>query len=577
MKINFASKKVWIPLVVLAGLVIAFAIIFPSIYCTVLSVNLKMTAAQVEETQKIHVEWDTSEPVDKVDIKVFHDGKLVSEEVTTDAESIMAGETDVDGFYGRMTVKVTIKKGIYSTTRTKKVNLSASEYNIAPLTATMPVTIFTLSLSDITKDGEIPTFVWFKRSSAWDWSSLLDNIHPIPVASTHEFMESGEEKMYKETTKWIKELHEINPESKFHLFYNDYFAYGWVQATIANGIPTENYDVVMLSDGTASFSYFNKHFDNENADAEYDKMAARWAKLKKDVAKKGKYNKNTNVAIDAGALREYAYVMATEEENVQWWLTRISGTLANSNADFYAKVAANANVKVKDLNTLMSAVKEKSDTDYLNVEKVKNLYLFNDDMFEEASIKGKKIMVILGTWGVGVDNEPLLKEYTKALMAYYGDDYIYYYKGHPKYPTNSINGKLEQLESYGLTDVDSTIPAELIYFFNPDAYFSGYSSSTFGTVDAEHSCAVFNHTLDSFNSDSGTVGYRTKIDFTMSQAMLSGIQIDGVQFTADAILLQFNKTAEGVEEHEYDIALFQNNQMRYYKLNGESYTQVEVA
>ena len=78
-------------------------------------------------------------------------------------------------------------------------------------------------------------------------------------------------------------------------------------------------------------------------------------------------------------------------------------------------------------------------------------------------------------------------------MKYYGDTYEYYYKGHPGTPTILYPSKQEQLERLGITDVDSSIPAELILFFFPNIYMCGYDSTTFQSVESEEmACGMFN-------------------------------------------------------------------------------------
>lgn len=59
----------------------------------------------------------------------------------------------------------------------------------------------------------------------------------MPVASTSELLNSGEGTMYRKTSAYVKELYSMNKNSKFNFYYNDYFAFGALQATIANGIP----------------------------------------------------------------------------------------------------------------------------------------------------------------------------------------------------------------------------------------------------------------------------------------------------------------------------------------------------
>ena len=104
----------------------------------------------------------------------------------------------------------------------------------------------------------------------------------------------------------MKELYKINPDSHFNFFYNDYYAYGWMQATIANGIPTENYDVTLLSDGSASLTYFNDLFTADDADytATYNQMKTEYETLKTQIASKKYYKENDEAfEIEAGKLR----------------------------------------------------------------------------------------------------------------------------------------------------------------------------------------------------------------------------------------------------------------------------------
>lgn len=556
------SKKVWIPLCVILACIVVGVVIFVSLYFTVLKVNLKINATQVGEEQKVLVEWDTSKVVDKVSITVSHNGDKVFSVSIYDNSQILKGEYEVPCYYGRQTVKVSINKGVYSTSKIKTVNVFASEYNIAPLTATMPVTLFSLSLKTITNEYTIPTFVWLKRAAAWDYTNLPNNVYIMPNASAQEVStETSQRTMYKKTSEWIKELYEINPSSHFNLYYNDYYPYGWLQATVANGIPEENYDVTLLSDGTASFLYFNNHFDNANAQSEYEKMKQEYSTLKSQIEKKGEYAERMDgFAIDAEDLREYAYVMAKEEANVQWWLTRIDGTLAPNNAEMKAEVDSLKDTKifVKDLNTLINTFDEQEK------QELKKLYKFSDNMFEKATEENKKIMIILGTW---TQNEYYFDAYVKAVQAYYGDEYVYYYKGHPKNPTNSVDGKLEKLEKLNLIDVDSTIPAELIFFFNPEAFAAGYQSTTFVSLNEEKCTALFNVRIDAF-----TESYKDKLDVFITPVQSTDSVYGSLVSGDNCYVLEF------VDTTNYSIAIYDasKNTIKYYAKQNESFVEVDA-
>ena len=589
-KTKKVPKKVWLPLTLCGGILILGLLVFLLVYFCALKVDIKANAAQIDQSQAININWNASKQLDSIKVSVYHNNKLVNVKYINKVSQMAANKTEIDGFYGKMTVKAQFKRGIYSTTKTMKVNLSADEYNIAPITATMPVTLFTLSLDEITNKGTIPTFVWFKRSGAWDWSKLPKNVYEMPIATPDAFLNSTQREMYKGTSAWVKELYEINRNSKFNFYYNDYYAYGWLDPTQANGIPAENYKVTLLSDGTASFNYFNKNLNNENYATKYETMKANYFKLKKEVAKKGKITESTRgLTIDAGTLREYAFVMAKEESNVDWWLTRANGTLGTQTLTAGGTVYSNfvqptegTAIKVKDLKSLLvkidprvnTANASKTDEEieamvadrWFKKADLKALYKFSDTMFEKAEADHKQVMVILGTW-TATEQADYFDNYVKAIKAYYGEEnYVFYYKGHPKNPTDTVEGKRAHLESLGLIDIDSTIPAELIFFFNPEAFGSGYQSSTFLSVTAEKTCAIIKVRKDSFSQS-----YKDNVEVFMSTNTLNADKT-GFEASETCVLIEYNDTTR------CDIAIYDTvaNTMKYYKLNNATSVYDEV-
>lgn len=193
-------------------------------------------------------------------------------------------------------------------------------------------------------------------------------------------------------------------------------------------------------------------------------------------------------------------------------------------------------------------------------------------MFEQAEKEGKKAMVILGTW---TQYEYEFDAYVKALKTYYGDGFIYYYKGHPRNPTNAVNGKSEHLTSLGLTDVDSTIPAELIIFFNPSIYLSGYATSSFVSVpegNEDKCCAIFNMTYAAAKETSGMDGYRDKMTMYMSVADANNSSYGSLVGSGKTYLIEFKHS------ETYDIGLYnaETNTIKYYKLNGGAYVEVKA-
>ncbi len=405
--------------------------------------------------------------------------------------------------FGKFQVRVEYLNGNESVSVSDEtaVGVVAEAYNFAPISATFPAVLFSLSLWEgseycITVDEEgdpVPTIAVFERADSWDWSSLPENVYKLPTASESDFsgVSWGGQKWLDAREKmsaYIRDLYEISPNAHFNLYYTDNFVENVLTLLVANQIPEDQYNAILLSDGSGTYAYFNNTYSGDDAADLYADMRADWEALKEKTRQEkkfdpswAKYNSASNLALTC--LPKYAAV-AAEDENIDWWVARTNGTFKCSDEELLAKVVANCTVK--GVSAMLKTVQEAGKD-----EEFKKLYHFDGDMFDEATKTGKPVMLILGST-VG-SNEPNFNEYTKMVMNYYGDSYVYYYKGHPGTPTNLHPEKQEQLDELNVTDVDSSIPAELILFFFPDIYMCGYDSSTFQSVESEQmACGMFN-------------------------------------------------------------------------------------
>lgn len=374
---------------------------------------------------------------------------------------------------------------------TQIVGVVAEEYNFAALNASFPVVYFTLSLPEITvnEDKPVPTFVILERTKSYDWDKLPQNVYTLPLAHEYE-VTTGDNfhPLRKVMAEYIKDLYELNPDSKFNLYTVDNYPEHVLDMLVANQIPESNYTVHLLSDGDGSYYYFNQHFGGANARELYSEMVDIWKELKEKVRKEGYFDHAWVTKYGSGnkysVLAKYAYIIANEEANVDWWLARVSDTFIGEDMDFMNDVKQSECIKVVGIANLLSNLTEEQ------TEQIKLLYRFSDDMFSKANELGKKVMIILGA---RVTGEVDFEDYAKFVQTYYGDEYVYYYKGHPGTPTGLYPEKQEQLNRLGMIDIESSIPAELIFLFNPDVYLSGYQTSAFLSVSEDAmACALFN-------------------------------------------------------------------------------------
>ncbi len=535
-------------------------------------VALNISVAQVEDGQNLQISWTTDKTIDEVSIEIFHNGNKLNQKTLCKYEDIMKGTWTEEGIYGKQNVVVSVKRNGVSTVTEREIALSASEYNIAPLVATMPVTLFSLEIDNITNHGAIPTFVWLERPQAWNYSRLPENVHLMPTIDRRIHTTGDIVGAYTETAKYVKELHEINPNSVFHFYFNDAWSSGLIEATYANNLPEDKWDAILYTDGSATFETYNECFGGSNADQVYAKMVSDYTMLKRQVKKSGSYSvgDGKKYSIDPDfSIRNYAYIMTEQNDNIKWIVTGLEKTFAPNNGVWTGNTAGG---KIQTLKAAGKFVRvnigdyfNSSSPKYLDTEKqtqLKNLYDFTQvaDAFRTAQDAGKKIMIIIGS--TPAEEVTYLEENmeinVKALKAFYGDEYAYFYKGHPGVPTYNYPTKLEALHSLGLVDVDSSIAAEFFFFFYPEAYASGIQSSTFMNVDAEHVFAMFN--TKPTDSNSGLDNYQTKIDVFMN---------DGIGSIYESLvgtnqwLLQF---ADGYSI-EYDAAIYNmtSNTLTYYK------------
>lgn len=447
---------------------------------------------QVENKQQIEVTWSDT-VYDFIDVTVKHGEQIVA----TQTVEASAMSVTLDAYYGKHQVVLEGKKGNDKVAEGRNdVAVSTDEYIIAPISGSMPQLYFTLNMKEITKDYTIPAFVWLARPDSWNWDNLPTNVYAMPNVDKAEVLKHDNyDLMVSSTDAYIEELYSINANAKFNLYINDFNSYLYLKLLAGNGIPEENYYVTLLSDGGASYKEFNNAFNSEDAnfdaDAKYADMATKLQTLYTEVRNAKDYNPGGSYTVDTTTFNQYAYVCAKEMSNVEWWILRPrDGVLCSPDADFINTVLRTDTVEgiivernfAKPLNEMTDDEKTA----------LKALYNFNNEIFEAADTQGKKAMMILGSWAKP-ENEPDFEAYVRFTKLYYGDEFVYYYKGHPNTPTSNHPDKQKQLTELDLIDVESSINAELILFFYPDIYMCGYNSSTFMSVEKpEMACAMFN-------------------------------------------------------------------------------------
>lgn len=401
--------------------------------------------------------------------------------------------------YGPFSVEVTYLDGETVVARTRQeVGVSAHEYNLAPLSASFPVVLFSLSYWDLNTDADgaaIPTVVMLDRPSAYDWDALPGGMYAMP------FLPEGSAPAlsdYDAFAAYVGELHRLNPDARFNLYINDITCTLIHQIIYANGIPEGSYRITMLSDGSATYGFTNEAFAVADPQAKQDALVAQWREAKAHAYATG------TVAAGYGFHEHWdsMYAVLTCEPGTEWWMTRTNLFTSGDGGAFASKIASTPGVVAKNVATMLTELTAKGDD---VVDALKAMYKFNDGYFADAEESGKQVMLILGTY---VTNEESFEAYAEITSLLYGDEYAYYYKGHPNTPTRLYPSKQQQLDELGIIDVDSSVAAELILFYNPEVYVSGYGSSTFNSVKPAQAGGLFGMSKAQALAPESTIDYR---------------------------------------------------------------------
>ncbi|MBB3280016.1 hypothetical protein [Slackia isoflavoniconvertens] len=483
----------------------------------------------------------------RVTRSVVFDSALDASELVVDFETY--GPFDVSIDY--------IKDGTVKATQHEKVGIVADEYNLAPLSASFPVVLYSLAYWDISSlpDGDsIPSIVMLDRPSAYNWSSLPDGMYAMPFMTESENATSSDWSIFAD---YVAALHELNPDSKFHLYINDITCALIHRIIYANGIPDGNYSITLLSDGSATYVFTNKAFDISDPYAKESALISEWNAAKAAEYQSGAVSSNYSDYHDHW---DSMHAVLTIEPGAEWWMTRTNLFTSGDNNAFANEIASNPAVKRKNVASMLSSLEGRGES---AVSSLKTLYNFNDGYFNDAVAQGKKAMMFLGTY---VYYEQNFKDYAQLTETYYGDNYLYYYKGHPNTPTGMYPEKQTQLDSLGITDVDSSVAAELILFFNPEIGLSGYGSSTYNSADASMAGGLWNMTKENALSPDSSIDYSVMDWFASPISDSSNAQYKELCADGDTCyLVEFSD--EILASGEYDFAIYSRNSasISFYK------------
>ena len=475
------------------------------------SSEISSSSSSVEEPFELSA-W--AEPIpDKPRFKLFFSSeeKLASIVVTVsyrdinsrtvayelDQYDLLKGFVEVEGNFGINAVQAYALKanGALSKTIGLEVKLSAKEYNICPLIATVPVTIYSLSFPTYTENYSIPTLFYLERGTAWSYAHLPENTYPIPLYTSAELVYTRRGNYQERCADYVKELYSIDSTSKFNFYVNDMWCDAWFMSVYPLDMPEEQFTVKLLSDGTWSYSWFNEQFNTAKGQTRRANYSAIWERAKASMRENHDFKSEY---LEGVSFRNF--VLAWIEDlslkgRVKWLINRIDTIQSDDYPEIKQLIAdlyAEGTIERFNFGTMYSNL---SDEDK---EIVKALYNLGD-YFESSTEKGHTPVIALGT-----NKEPFLEAYLKMSQDVFGEEYDLYYKGHPAHPTYDGDPKKEIFERLGMEELPASLAAELFYYFYPEnVKYCGYGSSTFTNVGDDPSVLVWGERYESRNSSYG--------------------------------------------------------------------------
>jgi len=502
--------------------------------------------------QNILVKWASNETFN-ISISV----KGVENEVIRIYNILNTNQSEqlVKVYFGIPKLHIVIQKNEKKNEIIREFNIVPKEVVIAAFHASLPALIFSLDIFNITEKFNCPIYVSLERYKAWKWDKLPERVFLFDILDENNFYKIDFYDILVKLKLWMAQMYKVNNKVIFNLFLTDIHNFIIPFCIYSNNIPSENYRIFLLSDGTASYMYFNEKFDNNQTYLNtYNQMKYKYEEFKSYVWNSKNYDTSSSYSknLNHGDLHYYSYIITKVEKNSFWWLTKIKGVFAPNNPTILEELLNDSKIELKDLNYLFKSLNDEQK------EQIKDLFNFNSNFFEEAYKLNKSVMLIAGTTESVEYN---LYDYCLTTELLYKNDYIYYYKAHPQTPIENNQTKAEKLKNIGITPIDSNIPLEVIIFFNPNIFCSGYYTSSFIEVGKE----VLKSLFDQYKKEDE---YFSKFDYFCKYIKKDNQKYGQyLENNNDGIIIEINKQKLIDFEYDFGIYLKDINSIKYYKNN----------
>lgn len=341
--------------------------------------------------------------------------------------------------------------------------------------------------------GEEPTktFMWYERPQTIDYTKLPEHVVLMNVIDSKYDSGKNNADNSKKCMGFMMKVFETYPNAHYTLYTDDLRAQ--YEFLMMNYAGITNYNVIIESDGTASYSRIKEFYKGdkptitENVISNLNTYNYHYSYFKDQIS-----NKRVDPAFlsSNGAGSDYMYAQAKQEHVKYWiqWPEMVASDVDGMND--YLTNEYGINFVKKHHNEMYESLTETSKSDFMNAvlsaamgssypENTDFKKIYDETYFSGYADESKKYMIISGTSTSGEGSSEKFEERVNNVIEYFGDDYVYLYKPHPRYPASEVAGRTEFLESKGITELPAQTPMETILWTYPKVSVGGYSSSLY--------------------------------------------------------------------------------------------------
>ncbi len=333
----------------------------------------------------------------------------------------------------------------------------SDQYNLYVTLGTLPTLYAGLEMFA----QEVESYAWYFRSGTFDRELMPSYVNYFETQGVDNANSTLDFSVIRDK---VVELKELAPNAKFHLYTDDLRVQFVLDLLIGAGLEEDDFLVTLLSDGTGTYSVFNRISDED-----WGNMQVNWDTHVEHYQGGSQFKWGDNN--QAMYLQNYAAYVSTFA-NVEYWL-QYPEYMQNEEATTLMADKEAMHLIAKDPHAMYSALdalqKEQFEKAVLSSSN-STIEFYNQQFLD----RDRDILIIAGTNKPGLETNV---EYIDQALADFADTHYIYFKPHPAYPPN------EELEGYfddhDIITLPYRTPMEAILWMFPDVFVGGYSSSLF--------------------------------------------------------------------------------------------------